>query len=175
MKKDEKNEFIDTLAEKLNKVDNFYLTDISNLNVETSTRLRRLCFKRNIQLKMVKNSLLKKAFEKSGNEDFQQFNGIMKGSTSIMFSEVANDPAKLIAEFRRTSPKPILKGAYVQDTIFLGDDQLTLLINIRSKNELVGGIIGMLQAPLMNVMSALQSGGNKLSGIVKTLSEKKNE
>ena len=172
MKKDEKNKFIDTLAEKLSKVDNFYLTDISNMNVETSTRLRRLCFKRNIQLRMVKNSLLKKAIEKTGNEDFQQFYGIMKGSTSIMFSEVANDPAKLISEFRRTSPKPILKGAYVQETIFLGDDQLTSLINLRSKDELVGAIIAMLQAPLQNVISGLQSGGNKLSGIVKTLSEK---
>jgi large subunit ribosomal protein L10 len=172
MKKDEKNQFIDTLAEKLSTVNTFYLADISNMNVETSTRLRRLCFKRNIQLKMVKNSLLKKAFEKTGNETFQEFYGIMKGSTSIMFSEVANDPAKLIAEFRRTSPKPILKGAYVQETIFLGDDQLTSLINLKSKNELVAGIIAMLQAPLQNVMSGLQSGGNKLSGIVKTLSEK---
>ena len=172
MKKDEKNQFIDTLAEKLSKVNNFYLADISNLNVETSTRLRRMCFKRNIQLKMVKNTLLKKAMEKTGNKDFQQFFGIMNGSTSIMFSEVANDPAKLISEFRRTSPKPILKGAWVQETIFLGDDQLNSLINIKSKNELVGMIIGMLQSPVMNVISALQSGGNKISGIVKTLSEK---
>lgn len=174
MKKDEKNQFIDTLAEKLTKVDHFYLTDISNMNVETSTRLRRLCFKRNIQLRMVKNSLLKKALEKTGNEDFQQFYGIMKGSTSIMFSEVPNDPAKLISEFRRSSPKPILKGAYVQDTVFLGDDQLLSLINIKSKNELVGGIIGMLQSPVKNVLSALQSGANNLSGIVKTLAEKTN-
>jgi large subunit ribosomal protein L10 len=172
MKKEEKNQFIDVLADKLGKVNNFYLADISNMNVETSTRLRRLCFKRNIQLKMVKNSLLKKAFEKAGNEDFQQFYGIMKGSTSIMFSEVSNDSAKLIAEFRRTSPKPILKGAWVQDTVFIGDDQLSSLINLKSKDELVGGIIAMLQSPLQNVMSALQSGGNNIAGIVKTLSDK---
>ena len=171
MKKDEKTQFIDDLAEKLNKVDTFYLADISNLNVETTSRLRRLCFKRNIQLKMVKNSLLKKAMEKTGR-DFQEFYPVMKGSTSILFSEVANDPAKLIVEFRRTSPKPILKGAFVQDTVFLGDDQLMPLVNIKSREELIGDIIGLLQSPLNNVMSALQSGGSTLSGIVKTLSEK---
>jgi large subunit ribosomal protein L10 len=171
MKKDEKTQFIDALADKLNQVNNFYLTDISDLNVETSTRLRRLCFKRNIQLSMVKNSLLKKAMEKTG-KDFGEFYGIMKGSTSIMFCEVANDPAKLIQEFRRTSPKPILKGAYVQEMVVIGDDQLNYLVNIKSRYELIGDIIGLLQSPLNNVMSGLKSGGNKISGIVKTLSER---
>ncbi|MCX6251070.1 MAG: 50S ribosomal protein L10 [Bacteroidetes bacterium] len=171
MKKDEKTQFIDTLAEKLNQVNNFYLTDISDLNVETSTRLRRLCFKRNIQLSMVKNSLLKKAMEKTG-KDFGEFYGVMKGSTSIMFCEVANDPAKLIMEFRRTNPKPILKGAYIQEMVILGDDQLNYLVNIKSRLELIGDIIGLLQSPLKNVVSGLKSGGNKLSGLVKTLSEK---
>jgi large subunit ribosomal protein L10 len=171
MKKSEKNEFIDALAEKLHTVNNFYLTDISDLNVETTSKLRRLCFKRNIQIRVVKNTLLKKAMEKSG-KDFQELYGIMKGSTSIMFSEVANDPAKLIREFRRTSPKPILKGAYIQETVYLGDDQLIALTNIKSKDELIADVIAMLQSPLKNVVSALSSGGNKLSGIVKTLSEK---
>jgi large subunit ribosomal protein L10 len=171
MKKDEKNQFIDALAEKLNQVNTFYLTDISNLNVETSNKLRRLCFKRNIQLEMVKNTLLRKAMERTG-KDFQEFYEILTGSTSIMFSEVANDPAKLIREFRRTSLKPILKGAYVQETIYLGDDQLDSLINIKSKNEVIADLISLLQTPLRNVISALNSGSNKLSGIVKTLSEK---
>jgi large subunit ribosomal protein L10 len=171
MKKDEKNQFIDALAEKLNRVNTFYLADISNLNVETSNKLRRLCFKRNIQVEMVKNTLLKKAMEKTG-KNFEEFYNILKGSTSIMFSDVANDPAKLIREFRRTSLKPVLKGAYVQETIYLGDNQLDSLISIKSRNELIGDVISLLQSPLRNVLSALQSGGNKLSGIVKTLSEK---
>jgi large subunit ribosomal protein L10 len=171
MKKDEKTQFIDTLAEKLTGANTFYLTDISNLNVETSSKLRRLCFKRDIQLKMVKNTLLKKAMEKTG-KDFEGFYEILKGSTSIMFCDTANDPAKLIKEFRRTSPKPILKGAYVEETIFLGDNQLDTLVNLKSKNELIADIILSLRSPAINVISALQSGGNKLSGIVKTLSEK---
>lgn len=171
MKKDEKTQFIDTLAEKLEKANTFYLTDISNLNVETSSRLRRLCFKREIQLKMVKNTLLRKAMEKSGR-DFSELYDILNGSTSIMFCETANDPAKLIKEFRKTSQKPILKGAFVQESVYIGDNQLDALVNLKSKNELIGDIIFMLQSPAQNVISALQSGGNKLSGIVKTLSEK---
>jgi len=171
MKKEEKNQSVDVLAEKLSVTNNFYLTDISNLNVETSNKLRRICFKRNIQLKMVKNTLLKKAMEKSG-KDFSPLYEILKGSTSIMFSEVANDPAKMIREFRRTAPKPILKAAYVEETVYVGDDQLDTLVNIKSKNEMIGVVISMLRSPLQNVMSALNSGNNKLSGIVKTLSER---
>jgi len=171
MKKEEKTQLIENLAEKLNNVNSFYLTDISNLNVESSNKLRRICFKRNIELSMVKNTLLKKAMEKTG-KDFNSLYDILKGSTSIMFAEVANDPAKLIQEFRRTSPKPILKGAYVQESIYLGDDQLNALVNIKSKSELIGDIIFMLQSPVRNVMSALQSGSAILSGIVKTMSDK---
>ena len=171
MKKEEKNQSVNVLAEKLSVSNNFYLTDISNLNVETSNKLRRICFKRNIQLKMVKNTLLKKAMEKSG-KDFSPLYDILQGSTSIMFSDVANDPAKMIREFRKTAPKPILKAAYVEEMVYVGDDQLDALINIKSKNEMIGVVIGMLRSPLQNVMSALQSGNNLLSGIVKTLSEK---
>ena len=171
MKKEEKTQLIESLAEKLSSVNNFYLTDISNLNVETSNKLRRLCFKRNIELSMVKNTLLKKAMEKTG-KDFESLYGILKGSTSIMFAEVANDPAKLIQEFRRSSPKPILKGAYVQESVYLGDDQLIALVNIKSKSELIGDVVWMLQSPVRNVISALQSGSTILSGIVKTMSDK---
>jgi large subunit ribosomal protein L10 len=171
MKKEEKTQLIDALAEKLTSVTNFYLTDISDLNVETSNKLRRLCFKRNIELSMIKNTLLKKALEKTGR-DFEPLFNVLKGSTSIMFAETANDPAKLIREFRRTSPKPILKAAYVEEMFFVGDDQLDALINIKSKNELIADIIFILQSPARNVISALQSSGNILSGIVKTMSEK---
>ncbi len=172
MKKDEKNQQIDSLVERLSNTNSFYLTDISALNSDSTSKLRRLCFKRNVKLEMVKNALLKKALERTGRDEFHQLFDVLKGSTSIMFSEVNNDPAKLIKEFRRTAPKPILKGAYVEETIYLGDDQLDALVNIKSKNELIGDIILLLQSPAKNVISALQSGGNKLSGIVKTLSEK---
>jgi large subunit ribosomal protein L10 len=172
MKKEEKNQLVDSLVEKLNTAQTFYLTDVSSLNVETSNRLRRLCFKRNVKLQMVKNALLKKAMERTGREEFQELYGVLKGSTSIMFSDVNNDPAKLIQEFRRTSPKPILKGAFVEEMIYLGDDQLDALVNIKSKNELIADIIALLQSPAKNVISALQSGANTLTGVVKTLSDR---
>lgn len=171
MKKEEKNQLIESMVDKLKEANIFYLTDISELNVETSGRLRRLCFKRNVELQMIKNTLLRKAMERSGKE-FEPFYSILNGSTSIMFSDVANDPALLIQEFRKKSPKPILKGAWVEETAYLGDDQLSALASIKSKNELVADLIALLQSPAKNVISALQSGGSKLSGIVKTLSER---
>lgn len=172
MKKEEKNQLIDSLVEKLNRTSSFYLADISDLNSEATSKLRRLCFKRNVELEVVKNKLLKKALERTGKDEFLQLFVALKGPTSIMFSEVNNDPAKLIQEFRRSAPKPILKGAYVEETIYLGDDQLEALVHIKSKNELIGDVIALLQSPARNVISALQSGGNKLSGLVKTLSER---
>jgi len=171
MKKVEKNQLIDSLAERLKSANSFYLADIADLNAETSSKLRRICFKRNVQLQMVKNTLLRKALEKTG-KPFDELYPVLAGSTSILFSEVANDPAKLIREFRRTATKPILKAAYVEETIYLGDNQLDALINIKSRLELIGDLIGLLQSPAKNVISALQSGGHKVSGIIKTLSEK---
>ena len=171
MKKEEKQQAIDSLAEQLKNNNHFYLTDISDLNVETTNKLRRLCFRRNIQLQMVKNTLLKKAMEKA-EKDYDSLYDTLKGSTSIMFAEAGNAPAKLIKEFRKTSKRPILKGAFVEETCYLGDNQLDFLINIKSKNELIGDIIAMLQSPAKNVISALQSGSGTLAGIVKTLSEK---
>ncbi|MBL7138072.1 MAG: 50S ribosomal protein L10 [Bacteroidales bacterium] len=171
MKKEEKNQIIDSMVEKLKEANIFYLTDISDLNVETSGHLRRLCFKRNVELQMIKNTLLRLAMKKSG-KNLEPFYSILTGSTSVMFSEVPNDPAKLIQEFRKRSPKPILKGAWVEETAYLGDDQLNVLVNIKSKNELVADLIALLQSPAKNVISALQSGGANLSGIVKTLSER---
>ena len=172
MKKEEKSQLINTLVEQLNHANSFYIADIGDLNAFNTSKLRRLCFKRNVNLQVVKNSLLKKAMERTGKTDFVSLYPLLTGSTSILFSEANNDPAKLIREFRRTSKKPILKGAYVEESIYLGDDQLDALINIKSKNELLGDLILLLQSPAFNVISALSSGGNKLSGIVKTLSEK---
>jgi len=171
MKKEEKNQLIDTLAQTLKNANSFYLADTADLNADTTSKLRRICFRRNIQLQMVKNTLLRKALEKTG-KPFDELYPVLAGSTSILLSEVANDPAKLIKEFRRTAPKPILKAAYVEETIYLGENQLDTLINIKSRIELIGELVGLLQSPVKNVISALQSGGNKVSGIIKTLSEK---
>ncbi len=171
MKKEEKNQLIEALAEQIKGAPSFYLTDTSALNAETTSRLRRTCFKKKVKLQVVKNTLLRKAMERTGMP-FGEFYPTLNGPTSIMFSEVANDPAKLIKEFRKTAPKPILKGAYVEECIYLGDNQLDALVSIKSRLELIGDLVGLLQSPARNVMSALQSGGNKLSGIVKTLSEK---
>jgi large subunit ribosomal protein L10 len=171
MKKDEKNQLIDSLAEQLKSANTFYLTDTSALNAETTSRLRRTCFKRNVKLTVVKNTLLHKAMEKSGRS-FEELYPTLVGPTSIMFSEVSGDPAKLIKEFRKTSPKPILKSAFVEESFYFGDDQLDALVNIKSKYELLGDLIGLLQSPAKNVLSALQSGGNTIAGVVKTLSER---
>lgn len=171
MRKEEKSQLIDTLTEQLSNSNNIYITDISNLNVEVTSKLRRLCFKKDVKLIVVKNTLLRKAMERSG-KDFSPLYGALKGATSIMLSEVNNGPAKLIKEFRKTSGKPILKGAYVEEMSFMGDHSLDMLVNIKSKNELIADIILALKSPAINVVSALQSGGHKLSGVLKTLSER---
>ncbi|MCX6230604.1 MAG: 50S ribosomal protein L10 [Bacteroidetes bacterium] len=171
MKKEEKNQLIESLAEQISASNYMYITDISDLNSVDTSKLRRLCFKREIKLIVAKNTLLKRAMEKSGR-DYTELFPVLKGSTSIMLADINNLPAKLIREFRATSPKPILKGAFVEESFYIGDNQLDMLINIKSKNELIGDIIGMLQSPVQNVMSALQSGGNNISGILKTLSER---
>lgn len=171
MKKDEKDGVIDALVEKMTATKNFYLTDISELTVEKTNNLRRICFKKDIELKMVKNTLLKKAFEKM-DTDYSPLFEVLKGSTSVMFTESVNEPAKLIKEFRKTSEKPVLKAAYVEESFYIGDNQIDTLVSIKTKDEVIGEIIGLLQSPAKNVVSALQSGGNKLAGIVKTLSER---
>ena len=171
MTREEKDQLIDSLAETLKRSNTVYLTDISKLNSSNSTRLRALCFKKDVTLQVVKNTLLKKAMEKS-EKNFEGLFPILHGPTSVMISEAGNAPAKLIKEFRRTSDRPILKGAYVQEMVFVGDDQLDMLIALKSKNELIADIVALLQSPAKNVISGLQSGGHKLSGILKTLSEK---
>ncbi|REE82817.1 large subunit ribosomal protein L10 [Lutibacter oceani] len=171
MTREEKSQVIEALTTKLTESNIIYLADISGLNALDTSNLRRACFKANIKLAVVKNTLLSKAMAKS-DKDFGDLPESLKGNTSLMISETGNAPAKLIKEFRKKSKKPVLKGAYIEEAIYVGDDQLDALVNIKSKEELIGDIITLLQSPAKNVISALQSGGNKLSGILTTLSEK---
>lgn len=171
MRKEEKGQLIDTLTEQLQNSSHIYITDISDLNVAVSSRLRRLCFKKDVKLIVVKNTLLRKAMERT-DKDFSGLYIALKGATSIMLSEENNGPAKLIKEFRKTSPKPILKAAYVEEMSFVGDQNLDMLVSIKSKNELIADIILALKSPAINVVSALQSGGHIISGVLKTLSER---
>jgi large subunit ribosomal protein L10 len=171
MTREEKSQVIEALTTQLTDGSIIYLADISGLNALDTSNLRRACFKANIKLSVVKNSLLEKAMEKS-DKDFGNLPTALKGNTSLMLAETGNAPAKLIKEFRKKSNKPLLKGAYIEEAIYVGDDQLDTLVNIKSKEEVIGDIITLLQSPAKNVISALQSGGNKLSGILKTLSEK---
>lgn len=173
MKREDKYQIIESLTEKLKTSEFVYLTDTSDLNVETINRLRRLCFRRDVSLQVVKNTLLRKAMENSG-KDFSPLFDVMKGATSVMFADTGNVPARLIKEFRKTSPKPLVKGAYIQESYYFGDSQLDALSDIKSKDELLGELIGLLQSPARNVISALQSGGSILAGVVKTLSEREN-
>lgn len=171
MKREEKAVIIDNIKELINKYNHFYLADISELDAEKTSDLRRKCFEKEIELVVVKNTLLKLALEQ-GEKNGEELYETLKGSTSIMFSNTGNVPAKLIKEFRKSSDKPILKAAFVEESIYLGDTQLDALVNIKSKEELLGDIIMLLQSPMKNVVSSLQSGKNILAGIVKTLSEK---
>lgn len=173
MRREEKNVIIDDLAKRLNEAKHFYLTDISELNAEQTSTLRRKCFEKEINLLVVKNTLLRKALEKSGG-DFNDLYDILKDSTSIMFCETGSAPAKLIKEFRKTGEKPLLKAAFVEESIYIGDEQLEALASIKSKEELLGDLIALLQSPARNLVSALASSGSKLAGALKTLSEKTN-
>jgi large subunit ribosomal protein L10 len=171
MTRQEKNEAIENLKEALGDVKNLYLADIAGLDAIQTIALRRACFKENIKLQVVKNTLLAKAMEASSH-NFGELTEILKGNTSLMFSESGNGPAKVIKSFRKKSDKPILKAAFIEAAIYIGDEQLDALVAIKSKDELIGEIITLLQSPAKNVVSALQSGGGKLSGILKTLSER---
>lgn len=171
MRKEDKSQLIDTLTEELKATNYLYITDISDMNVETSNKLRRLCFKKDVKLVVVKNALLEKAMEKSG-KDFGPLYDVLKGHTSIMIADQGNIPAKLIKEFRKTSDKISLKGAYIEEMHYVGANELENLIAIKSKNELIADVVALLNSPAKNVISALQSGGQKLSGVLKTLSER---
>ncbi|MDE0773041.1 MAG: 50S ribosomal protein L10 [Salibacteraceae bacterium] len=171
MTRQEKHDAIENLKEALVGVKTLYLADIEGLDARQTNALRRACFKENVKLQVVKNTLLAKAMEAS-THDFGELTGILKGNTSLMFSETGNAPAKVIKNFRKKSDRPILKGAFIEEAIYIGDDQIDALVAIKSKEELIGDIIMLLQSPTKNVVSALQSGGGKLSGILTTLSER---
>ena len=171
MTKQEKIQEIEDLTTEISAVKNLYLTDIAGLDAAQTTALRRACFNANIKLSVVKNTLLAKAMDAS-EKDFGELQSVLKGNTSLMFSESGNSPAKLIKDFRKKSDKPLLKGAYIEESIYIGDDQIDFLESIKSKDELIGEVITILQSPAKNVILALQSGGSKISGILKTLSER---
>lgn len=171
MTREEKSQVIHDLTAQLADTPSIYLADISGLNALDTSNLRRACFKANIKLMVVKNTLLAKAMEAS-DKDFGDLPSVLKGNTSILLSETGNAPAKVIKDFRKKNEKPILKGAFVEESVYLGDENLDALVSIKSKEEVIADVIALLQSPAKNVVSALQSGGNKLSGILKTLSEK---
>src|SRR5690606_13999150 len=171
MTREEKSRVIEDLTAQLAGTNVIYVADISGLDAETTSNLRRACFKAGIKLEVVKNTLLEKAMETSEN-NYGDLPTTLKGNTSIMIAEVRNSSAKVIKEFRKKSDKPVLKGAYIDEAVFIGDEQLEALASLKSKEEVIGDIIGLLQSPAKNVVSALKSSGGKLAGIIKTLSEK---
>jgi large subunit ribosomal protein L10 len=173
MRREEKETIINDLSQRIANTKHFYLADISNLNADETSRLRRKCFEKDIQLLVVKNTLLRKALEKS-ELDYSPLFDVLKDSTSIMFCETSSIPAKLIKEFRKTNEKPILKAAWVEMSIYIGDNQLDALANIRSKEQLIGDLLSLLQSPMKSLLSAISAPGGQLAGALKTLSEKEN-
>ena len=171
MRKEEKQEIVQALTEQIKEYGNFYITDTSDLTVAKINNIRRKFFENGITIQVAKNTLIRKALEAAGI-DSPELNGVLKGSSTILFSTVANAPAKLIKELRKGSDKPLVKGAYIDTAVFVGDNQLDALATLKSKEELVGEIIGLLQSPAKNVISALKSGGTTIAGLVKTLQER---
>jgi large subunit ribosomal protein L10 len=172
MTKEEKAEYVEVLTAELKEAGIFYLADTSDLTVETINSLRRKCFQNKITLKVVKNTLLEKAMNNVEERNFGDLRGVLSGPTSVMFAEVGNAPAKIIKDFRKKNDKPLLKGAYIDESVYIGDDQLDFLSEIKSKEELIGDIVALLQSPAKNVISGLKGQGGKIAGILKTLSER---
>ncbi len=171
MKSSEKQVIINNLQEQIDSYNHFYLADISGLNAENTSNLRRLCFKQDVKLVVVKNTLLRKALENS-NKDIEEIYGALKGNTSVMFTENANSPAKLIKDFSKKHKKPVLKAAYVEESVYMREDQLEVLIAVKSKNELIADVVALLQSPMNTLLSQLKSGGNIIHGVLDTLKEK---
>ncbi|MCC8087928.1 MAG: 50S ribosomal protein L10 [Rikenellaceae bacterium] len=178
MNREEKAQIIDNLAEQLQQFPHFYVTDASGLNAEQTAKLRKDCYEKNVKLIVVKNTLFVKALEKAEKAE-EDLIGTLTGSTAIMFAETGNAPAKLIKDFRKNNPtpdaKPVLKSAYVEECVYLGNNTLEDLVNVKSREELIGDIVALLQSPAKNVISALQaSAGGKVAGLVKALEEREN-
>ena len=173
MTRAEKVAEIEKLKEKFESTEYFYVTDSSTLSVEQVNQLRKLCFEAGIEMKVVKNTLAIKAMESAPEEkNYKELFDAFKGPTALMFTDTANVPARMIKEFRKTSEKPVLKAAYIESSVYIGDDQLEALASLKSKEELLGEIITLLQSPAKNVISALNSGGSTLAGLIKTLEER---
>lgn len=173
MNKQEKNQVIQELTEKFDNTSFIYFTDASSMTVAQVNKLRRMCFQQGIEMTVVKNTLARKAMESLGAErGFEPVFAALEGPTAIMLTDTANAPAKLIKEFRKDGTKPVLKAAYIDSDVFFGDENLDTLIALKSKEELVGDIIMLLQSPAQNVISALKSGGSTIAGLVKTLEER---
>jgi large subunit ribosomal protein L10 len=170
MKKEVKDTIIVELGEKLKQYAHFYLVDISGLNAKDTSDLRRKCFKNEIKLTVVKNTLLRKAFEAS-EIDFEPLYEALKGNTAVMFCNTANVPAKLLKDYKKAGI-PALKAAYAEEGMYVGADKLEELASIKSKNEVIADIVALLQSPAKNVISALQSGANTIHGVLKTLGER---
>ena len=169
--REQKAQQIEEITQRLSEYEVVYLVDILGLDAQTTSDLRRACYGSDIKLQVVKNTMLKQAMDNSDKE-FGELKDVLVGNTALMLSNVGNKPAKIIKAFRKKSEKPQLKGAWIEESVYVGDNQIDTLINIKSKEELLGELIGLLQSPAKNVISALKSGGGKLAGILKTLSEK---
>ncbi|MFK7933449.1 MAG: 50S ribosomal protein L10 [Saprospiraceae bacterium] len=174
MTKAEKATVIEELTEKFNNSDFFYITDSSTLTVEKVNELRGLLFEQGIEMKVVKNTLAKKALEAASSEGttYEGLYDSLKGPTALLFTEVANAPARILKDFRKSNEKPVLKAAYIDSALYIGDDQIESLSKLKSKEELLGEVIALLQSPMKNVLSALNSGGQTVSGLLKALEER---
>ena len=170
MRKEDKGAIISQLAEIVKQYGHFYLVDTTAMDAAATSELRRKCYKADIKMVVVKNTLLEKALMTIEGVDYSPLFGSLKGTTAVMFSEVANAPAKLLKEYK--DGVPTLKAAYAEEGIYVGADQLEALANIKSKNEVIADIVALLQSPAKNVISALQSGGNTIHGVLKTLGER---
>lgn len=174
MRKEQKEQLIDSLCEEIKAYPHIYIADIGGLNSVQTSKLRRAAFRKEVKLIVVKNTLLIKAMEKSGM-DYSELFQVIKGETAIMLSNINNAPAKLIKDYRtseKNATKPVLKGAYVEECFYIGEQHLDALVNIKSKNELIADVIALLESPVKNVISQLQSAGNTITGVLKTLEER---
>lgn len=169
----EKDQAISVLVEEIKATNVLYLTDTTSMSAEATSSLRRACHKNGIRMKVVKNTLLQKAMERIEGKDYSGVIATLKGQTSVLFADKGNAPAKMLKDFRKKETKPVLKSAWIDDAVFVGDDQLVMLSNLKGKEELIGDIIALLQSPMKNVVSGLQgSGGQKIAGLLKTLEER---
>lgn len=171
MKRTDKEVIINDLQEQINSYSHFYLTDISGLNAEDTSDLRRLCFKQDVKLVVAKNTLFRKALE-SSEKNAEELYDALNGNTTVMFTETGNAPAKLIKDFRKKHDRPILKAAFVEEAVYMGENQLETLVTVKSKDELLADVVALLQSPMKTLLSQLQSGGNTIHGVLETLKER---